>query len=676
MNPQLMFTAFSKDWRARLVALMRLLVVFAAGSFLLSGSIAWAQSPIPLQEKAAPQANFSLVTERDAILTLRRPFRFMVGDDPHWSETNFDDSRWQLVRGDQSWAAIGHRGLSGVAWYRFTVTLPAGNDAYMMRLPHIATAYQLFANGQLLLTAGDMPSRARMYYAIPQLVALPGTSRTTSTTLQIALRVWNDPEWAAYTQGGPDGAISVGRAALVEARFHADSLARLWRNSDWFDLTAFELLASIAALALFLLGRSEREYLWFCLLAFGSALNHGIRLWARLHSYPVRPTEAFESLFFTVYLVASVLFYRRLLNGKKSRGFWIALLCCGLWFANTELGVVPGFTPPMENTGELLFSLPIYVWILFLIFQRMRQRWPDARLLALPVTLLVGTSFYYQLLFTIVTFGHTEVMRRYYPVISELYYVDVKDIAEAFFLVAMLLILGNRFARTRREGDRTAGELEAARLVQRVLVPESLPEIPGLMIATAYYPAQEVGGDFFQIVRLHSGDTLLVIGDVAGKGVPAALTVSLIVGTLRTLAEYIDGPGEILAGLNRRLHGRTGMTTCLAMRFSADRGVLTIANAGHLPPYADGCELKTEDSLPLGMDPDAVFSEMICPLRDGGHIVVLTDGIPEAMHKRELFGFERTYALSGESAATIAEAARAFGQTDDITVLSIDVTQA
>ena len=129
-----------------------------------------------------------------------------------------------------------------------------------------------------------------------------------------------------------------------------------------------------------------------------------------------------------------------------------------------------------------------------------------------------------------------------------------------------------------------------------------VPSIAGLEITTAYYPAQEVGGDSFQIIPLPSGDTLLVIGDVAGKGVPAALTVSLIIGVLRTLADYVGGPGEILAGLNRRLYGRdTGFSTCLVMQFAADCKSLTIANAGHLSAYINLTEVATEVNLPLGM---------------------------------------------------------------------------
>src|ERR1700750_1141031 len=101
-------------------------------------------------------------------------------------------------------------------------------------------------------------------------------------------------------------------------------------------------------------------------------------------------------------------------------------------------------------------------------------------------------------------------------------------------------------------------EVKSAREVQQVLVPETVPTVPGFAIDSVYKPAAELGGDFFQVLALPNGGTLIVIGDVSGKGLKAAMTVSLIVGTLRTLTDYTQSPAEILRGLNRRLNGRVG----------------------------------------------------------------------------------------------------------------------
>src|SRR5580698_2968988 len=100
-----------------------------------------------------------------------------------------------------------------------------------------------------------------------------------------------------------------------------------------------------------------------------------------------------------------------------------------------------------------------------------------------------------------------------------------------------------------------AAELEAGRVVQQVLIPEEIPTVEGFEIQSVYKPYGEVGGDFFQVLPVKSGHggVLVIIGDVSGKGMPAAMTVSLLVGTVRTLAHYTQGPGEILAAMNQRM---------------------------------------------------------------------------------------------------------------------------
>lgn len=216
-------------------------------------------------------------------------------------------------------------------------------------------------------------------------------------------------------------------------------------------------------------------------------------------------------------------------------------------------------------------------------------------------------------------------------------------------------------------------ELQAARAVQQVLIPDEVPSLPGFKIESVYRPAGQVGGDFFQILPTASGGVLIVIGDVSGKGLPAAMTVSLLVGTLRTLADYTASPGGILAAMNRRMLGRSkdGFTTCLVLRADSD-GALTVANAGHIPPYCDGEELPVEGGLPLGLDAQSTYHETRFELKPGAQLTLLTDGVVEARSTAgELFGFARTQALSRKSAEQIVEAARTFGQDDDITVVTL-----
>jgi len=143
----------------------------------------------------------------------------------------------------------------------------------------------------------------------------------------------------------------------------------------------------------------------------------------------------------------------------------------------------------------------------------------------------------------------------------------------------------------------------------------------GLSLIHIYRPAQEVGGDFFQIIPLEgesAGSTMILLGDVSGKGLRAAMTVSLIVGATRTLAKFAPNPAELLSELNTRLFGRMqfGFTTCLAMRLSPD-GRCTIASAGHPAPFLNQHELDLPGALPLGVVADAVYKETTVNLGEG-----------------------------------------------------------
>jgi serine phosphatase RsbU (regulator of sigma subunit) len=111
--------------------------------------------------------------------------------------------------------------------------------------------------------------------------------------------------------------------------------------------------------------------------------------------------------------------------------------------------------------------------------------------------------------------------------------------------------------------------------------------------------------------------------------------------------------------------------TCLCARIYPD-GSLTIANAGHLSPYRDGRELELPPGLPLGVISDSQYEQATFQLSQGDRLVFLSDGVVEARNQQgELFGFERTQQVSHESARYIAQTARHFGQTDDITVVSL-----
>ena len=230
------------------------------------------------------------------------------------------------------------------------------------------------------------------------------------------------------------------------------------------------------------------------------------------------------------------------------------------------------------------------------------------------------------------------------------------------------------------ESFRMQNELAQAQEVQQVILPESRMALPGLMVESEYRPAREVGGDFFQMIPHGTdGSLLIVAGDVAGKGLKAGMLVALLVGAIRTAAQYVPDPAAVLSALNLLLVGRSdAQATCLALRISKD-GAVTLANAGHIAPYLNGEPLPMEGALPLGMIEGAESSVMHFQLNEGDRLMLMSDGVAEATDRAgQLFGFERVHQLlrTAKSATEVAGAAQAFGQEDDISVISITRTAA
>jgi hypothetical protein len=322
---------------------------------------------------------------------------------------------------------------------------------------------------------------------------------------------------------------------------------------------------------------------------------------------------------------------------------------------------------------EAFVILPAALLLPVFLFVWYRQGNREAGWLILPSLLPLATAFLYDLGTVSIYLGWRFADFLDNPVLLGPVALQLADVGDFLFLLAIGVVMFFRFTRVGREQAYAAAELEAARVIQRRLVPECVPPIAGYMVEAAYFPAQVVGGDFYQILELDGGDHLVVVGDVSGKGLKAAMTSTLVLGALGALAKEILGPGAVLTRLNRQLaeaHDE-GFITCLCARVTP-LGQVTVANAGHLPPYRNGEEMALEADLPLGVFTGTAYAEKMFALAVGDRLTLLSDGVVEARNTRgDLFGFERTQAISAESAETIAAMARRFGQEDDITVLTL-----
>jgi len=242
-----------------------------------------------------------------------------------------------------------------------------------------------------------------------------------------------------------------------------------------------------------------------------------------------------------------------------------------------------------------------------------------------------------------------------------------------------------RFQEERSEREKMNREAQEARSIQQALLPKSSPFIPGFAVSGVSISAGAIGGDWFDFIDLGEGRWGLVLADVAGKGTAAALLMSATRAMLRSLAEAACTPSEVLTKLNKLLvedfpTGR--FVTMVYAVLDSNKGTLTYANAGHLPPLlvdSTGARfLETEMGLPLGIRHGA-FSETTVPLCEKARLVLYSDGITEATNQNdEEYGPARLAAhlLSGGSCPEmLVEDVRAFangaGLHDDATVIML-----
>jgi len=201
----------------------------------------------------------------------------------------------------------------------------------------------------------------------------------------------------------------------------------------------------------------------------------------------------------------------------------------------------------------------------------------------------------------------------------------------------------------RRRDAKHQKEFEDARLIQRGLLPTAMPQASAVQLASSWQPANGVGGDCFDALTFAGGGVGIVIADVAGKGVPAALLMSNLQAAVRAFAQEGAAPSSVTASVNRLLcrnmtSGRF-VTFCYA-RLDPPAGWLTYANAGHNPPllvHADGCvDRLVPGGTVLGVFADGAYEQGEFAIAPGDRLVLYTDGMTEGRNAAgEEFGEER-----------------------------------
>ncbi|MGA7858354.1 MAG: PP2C family protein-serine/threonine phosphatase [Terracidiphilus sp.] len=625
-----------------------------------------AQEPDTLLQ-AAPSPALDTAHPSDWIMDINQGWLEHDGDNPAWAQPAFDDSAWEPVE----LADLGPAD-PGWQWYRLHLKLPPNRPQLALLIEGGVGAYALYINGTQipgprLLSAFGV--NRPVEFTVP--INIPGNE------LQISLRTHTPISYAAW-HFPLFMTASLGTTAAIENQRQSMESDRLY---SLIPALAFNLLFLLAGIGAWSLHRSQpnhSEYQWLGIYLF--LLGTADVLWYSQQAglLPLSANLLIADPLLFIITVAQIQFTfsfggQRL--GRIWRAYRAILLIAPVltWF--TWSGKLP---TSAYMVVEPLLIVPVAVFLPILLFIWYRRGNREAGWLILPSLLPAATTSLYDLGSASIYFGWQRFDFLDNPIQFGPVSIQPNDIGNFLFLLAIAVVMFFRFTRVSRDQARSAAELDAAREIQQRLVPSSLPDLPGYKLAAAYLPAQEVGGDFYQVLAQPDGSALVVVGDVSGKGLKAAMTGALAIGALRALADDNLRPAALLARLNQQLLQTqdSGFVTCICIRIEPS-GAVTIANAGHLSPYRHGEEVTADAGLPLGIAAGIEYSETQFVLAPGDTLTLLTDGVVEARNKSgQLYGFDRTAALSTQSAEKVSLAAQAFGQEDDITVLTVARTAA
>jgi Stage II sporulation protein E (SpoIIE) len=594
------------------------------------------------------------------------PVRYHFGDQvisgPRLSDPKFDDRAWPLAQ-DGRWPAA-PVGSDGIVWTRSRVpvsSLAAGPLALRVSNNFAdGISYEIFVNGQQLVQRGSfppdsqpLPSRAGSVFDLPAGLAAPGA------TAVVAYRVWLPPIQSLW-KSSRDDRFEIGESANLRMANRVDRLKALLTMGPDLAINAVIAILGIGLL-IFWRWSGNRDLL----LSSGVLLLYSIPAifvdFAQLGILTV-PWHLYGVIYYSLQVPQMAIMMELIwtIHGLRARGLkrlTQALLLvfnfgCLYLSQITAANAAFFWLFAVVGVSVQLFDLIVFGVNMWAFFVRRKNQLIAAALALIP---LAATLSRYGIV------RHRAVGP---------FDFDLFNLAFFASSLALFAMLGQRAWQSWRSRDELRAEFEAAREVQQQLVAPAV-DVPGFKIESVYAPAKQVGGDFFRVIPEADGALLVVVGDVSGKGLRAAMTVSAIIGALRTMPAL--APARILGDLNRGLVGqlRGGFVTCCVARIAVD-GAVTIANAGHLSPYRNGVEVDAGAGLPLGISAEVEYEESNFQLQPDESLTFLSDGVVEARNAAgELFGFERTIAISRRSAEAIAQAAVAFGQDDDITVLTL-----
>lgn len=610
-------------------------------------------------------------------VNLSTPWLVQSGHNGDFASPVYDDSGWQPVNPVRRLPRNLFRNLNEV-WYRVHARLAPGTHDLGLTVADFGGSYRVYVNGREIGGHGVMAGRGDYLLARSATYAVPDAALAADTVIAIHAFVGR----VASTSTTDDGFTKQTLVSLGPANVLYRDQSTYFANGLKENISALTLWAVLLALSLALSFFILKAPVYPVLAVFAGAHLFGVLLgdWASFHYYPNTHGLMLLSTLLLLLSKMALLEFLRILAVAKWR--WPLLSFAAFYvFAGLSLG--------LATTGLMSFALYstllkishvlLQIVVMVLIWVGMRRKQQDAFVLGSVLGLYVFYRLaYWALGFTVFYYAPLNTLAQAFR--ANIVPERMADLAIVASFVGVVLV---RTLRIVRERAAIANEIEAARTMQQLLLSQANQTTPGFQVESVYLPAGEVGGDFFLVspcaVVGEEPSLTVIVGDVSGKGLRAAMRVSMILGVLRR--EPSREPAAMLHGLNQALAaegagsgGGDGFTTACCVRISPD-GQFTVANAGHISPYISGIELTTPPALPLGLVPleaGETYPLLAGRLQPGQRLVLMSDGVAEARsHKGELYGFERLGPLTLRPAQDIATTAQQFGQDDDITVLTI-----
>ena len=463
------------------------------------------------------------------VLELPGPWRFQMGDDPRWADPGFDDSAWPSVVLDQPLNAQGIEPYSGFGWYRIHLDTkqldPFGTTPLELLIASRSIGQlAVYVNGVEAGRTRGMTDLPAMYQSAPLVARLSGPDSSGSRVL--AIRTWSGP--GIPIRSGLLSQAEIGTHAEIADRLLAAN-GRLWNEQVTSAVIVAFLFLCVAGLgaALYFAQRNHSEYIWLALLCVAVAAGYLSDVAVALDWMSLPAYQTFRLFAGRIFMAVTLEFVLRFTGSPQRRLVRILQIVILL---------VPflSFSP----FGQLFTILSVGCELAFSavacaqLYRGWRQGSKEAGVMLLPV-LIAAASDSIETVLQYAADRHL-IPQNLAPHPHQLGPIvfTARTVAFIVFLASLVAVILYRFIRVSQDEQRSNAELAAASSVQALLIPTQLPSTRNFMLESAYLPVHGVGGDFFQVLPVKDDSLLIVVGDVSGKGLQAAMNSSTLVGAL------------------------------------------------------------------------------------------------------------------------------------------------